>query len=355
MLRLALILSLVTFSSRSVLAEDALAVEFVTVRETPLIYDVALTGTIHAVDTVEVGFRQGGRVVEVLVNEGDTVKSGQPLARTDPLQQEQAFRIAEAAVAAATAARDQAQQAMDRAQAMLERGVGTRADLDSAAQALSSAEGGLTQAAAQLDQARRALDDTVILAPTDAVVTARQVEPGQIVGAAQSVITLASSSGREAVFQTTDSPLLRHAIDAPVSLRGIDMPNLAMTAKISEIAPLVDPATGSVTVRARIDNPPPGLDLLGSPVQGAVHFPAGKGIAVPWTALTATGAQPAVWTVDAESRALLVAVRIERFANGTVILAGGISPGQVVVGAGSQLLYPGRKLRRANGAQEARP
>lgn len=329
------------------MADEGLAVEYVTVRETPLIYDVALSGTIHAVDTVDVGFRQGGRIIEVLVNEGDAVTGGQPLARTDPLQQEQAFRVAEAAVAAASAARDQAGQAMDRAQAMLARGVGTRAELDSATQAMASAEGGLTQAGAALDQARRALDDTVIHAPSDAVVTARHAEPGQIVGAAQSVLSLASSSGREAVFQTADSPLLLHAIDVPVNLRGIDIPDLAMTARVSEIAPLVDPATGSVTVRARIDNPPQGIDLLGSPVQGAVHFPAGKGIAVPWTALTADGAQPAVWTVDARNRAILTPVRIERFANGMVILAAGLKPGQIVVGAGSQLLYPGRQVRPA--------
>ena len=345
--RLALFLMLIPFFGLPAWAEDDLVVEFVTVRETPLIYDVALTGTVHAVDTVNVGFRQGGRVIEVLVNEGDTVTAGQPLARTDPLQQEQAFRVAKAGVSAANASRDQAQQAKDRAQAMLDRGVGTRADLDSTTQALSSAEGGLTRALAALDQARRALDDTVITAPTDAVVTSRKAEPGQIVGAAQSVISLASSSGREAVFQTPDSPLLRHAIDAPVSLSGIDLPSLAMTAKVSEIAPLVDSATGSVTVRALIDNPPPGIDLLGSPVQGAVHFPAGKGIAVPWTALTASGATPAVWTVDAENRAHLVPVQIERFANGTVILGGGVEPGQIVVGAGSQLLYPDRNVRPA--------
>ena len=115
--RLALFLMLMPFFGLPAQAEDDLVVEFVTVRETPLIYDVALTGTVHAVDTVNVGFRQGGRVIEVLVNEGDTVTAGQPLARTDPLQQEQAFRVAKAGVSAANASRDQAQQAKDRAQA----------------------------------------------------------------------------------------------------------------------------------------------------------------------------------------------------------------------------------------------
>lgn len=331
------------------LSDSELFVELVIVNETELTFDAALTGTIHATDVVDIGFRQGGRIREVLVSEGDAVARGQALARTDPLQQKQTLRVAEASVSAASALQEQARQADDRARAMLDRGVGTRADLDAAAQDLAAAQRALTQANAARDQARRALDDTVMRAPTDAIVTERNAEPGQIVGAAQAVISLASSTGREAVFQTPDSPLLRDAIGAPVSLIVIDTPSIAMTAQVTEIAPLVDPATGSVIVRARIDRPPTGVELLGAAVRGAVHFPAGKGISVPWTALTATGDQSAVWVVDAEGRVNLTPVQVQRFSNRRVILSGGVAVGQIVVGTGSQLLYPGRKVSDAAG------
>lgn len=344
MMRLPLLVLGMTGLAGPGLAADALAVEFVTVAQSPLTFDTALTGTIHAKDSVDVGFRQGGRVVEVMVNEGDRVRQGQPLARTDPLQQQQALRVAEASVSAATASQEQARQAQERARAMLSRGVGTRAELDAANQALSAAERALAEAIATRDQARRALEDTVIRTPADAIVVARKADPGQIVGAAQAVITLAASSGREAVFQTPDSPLLRGAMGAPVSLESIDFPGLHMKARVTEIAPLVDPKTASVTVRAQIDAPPQGVELLGSAVKGAVHFPAGQGIAVPWTALTATGNTPAVWRVEPSGQVALIPVRIARFADGTVILADGVAPGDIVVGAGSQLLYPGREV-----------
>ncbi len=348
--RLLMIIALILSIARPALSDSDLTVEFVAVHEAALTYDAALTGTIHATDTVNLGFRQGGRISEVLVRAGDPVRQDQPLARTDPLQQEQALRVAEASVAAGTASQEQAQQARDRARAMLERGVGTRAELDAANQDLSSAQRALAQARSSRDQARRALEDTVMRAPTDAIVTARAAEPGQIVGAAQAVISLASSTGREAVFQTPDSPLLRDAIGASVTLTGIDYPGLQMSARVAEIAPLVDPATGSVTVRAQIENPPPGIELLGAAVRGAVHFPAGKGISVPWTALTSTGGRPAVWVVDDASRVSLSRVTIERFADGAAILSEGVAPGQIVIGAGSQLLYPGRKVSRAAAA-----
>lgn len=330
-------------------AQPPLPVEYVQVQRADLTFDAALTGTIAAKDSVDIGFRLGGRVTEVLVREGDQVAQGQPLARTDPLQQEQALQVARAAVASAEASEAQARQALERAQAMLRRGVGTRAAFDSASQGLSATTGALAQARSSLGQAERALEDTVIRAPSAAIVTSRRAEPGQIVGAAQAVISLASATGREAVFLTPDTPLLRNAIGAPVSLTGIDFPDLHMRARVTEIAPLVDPATGSVTVRAEIENPPTSVSLLGAAVRGAVHYPAGSGIAVPWTALTAVAGQPAVWMVDSENRVRLAPVRITRFTNGTVILAEGVEPGQVVVGAGSQMLYPGRQVAAAAG------
>ena len=296
-------------------------------------------------DSVDLGFRLGGRVTEVSVQEGDRVIAGQALAHTDPLQQQQALRTAEAALASASATREQATQANDRAIAMLTRGVGTRAARDQAEQALSQAEGAFSQAQTSLDQAQRALDDTVLRAPSDAVVTARNADPGQIVGAAQPVLSLAALGGLEAVFQTPDDPGLRGAQDVQVTLHPIDVEAPEMIAQVTEISPLVDPRTGAVTVRARIENPPDMANLLGAAVRGTIHFAAGRGIEVPWTALTSKGEDPAVWVVDDQNRVSLTPVRIARFSDRSVVIAEGLTAGQTVIGAGSQMLYPGRVVQ----------
>lgn len=324
---------------------DTLRVEFVEVAETSLVFDAALTGTVEAVDSVDLGFRLGGRVTEVLVQEGDRVGVGEALARTDPLQQEQALRTAEAALAAANATREQAAQANDRAVAMLTRGVGTRAARDQAEQALSQADGAVSQAQTALDQAQRALDDTVLRAPLDAVVTARNADPGQIVGAAQPVLSLAALGGLEAVFHTPDDPGLRDAQGVQVTLRTLDIDAPDMTARVTEISPLVDPRTGSVTLRARIENPPDSANLLGAAVRGTIHFAAGRGIELPWTALTRLCEDPAVWVIDDNGKVDLTPVEIARFSDRSVVIARGLSPGQKVVGAGSQMLYPGRSVQ----------
>jgi RND family efflux transporter MFP subunit len=327
--------------------DSALPVEVITVAETPVVLHVSLTGAIEARDNIDAGFRLGGRVTEVLVRAGDRVQRDDPLARTDSVQQEQMLQVARSALDSAVAARDQARQAADRAISLLERGVGTRASRDAAVEALSTADGAVGQARAGLDQAQRALDDTVLRAPVDAVVTGRAVDPGQIVGPGQTVVSLAGLSGLEAVFQIPDTPLLDGAMGLRVTLTLVDDPDRTMTAAVDEISPLVDPQTGSVTVRAGIIDAPTDAALLGAAVRGEIEMPDGQGIPIPWTALTATDDAPAVWVVGDDCKVAIRPVVIDRFHTAEVLIASGLAQGERIVAAGSQLLYPGRCVAAA--------
>lgn len=337
-------------------AQDDLQVEYVVARAETIPLDIELTGEIDAVDSVDLGFRQAGRVIDVLVEVGDRVTPDQPLGRLDAIQQEQQLNVAESGLASARAAEEQARQASDRAIALLERGIGTRADRDAASQALSTAEGAVRRAESNVETARRALTDTVLSAPQGAVVTGRNMAPGQIVSAAQSVISLARVDELEAVFKAADHPLLEEAMGAALTLIPIDIDRAPMRATIVEIAPLVDPTSGTVTVRAAIDTVPDSADLLGAAVRGHMTLSGGVGLRLPWTALTRQGNGPAVWVVGEDDRVSIAPVELLRFVNGAFYISEGVEDGQIVVGAGSQLLYPGRNVRpapSADASQEA--
>lgn len=327
--------------------DDALRVELVRAEQRPVTLDLQLSGSIVSADSVHLSFRQAGRVIRVTVDEGDRIAQGQELARLDSVQQDQMLRVAEAGLAAARAGLAQARQADERAEALLARGVGTRAARDDARQRLSETEGATRRAESALEQARRAVRETVLRAPQDAVVTARSVAPGQIVGAAQVVLSIAALEGLEAVFDAPDHPRLDSAMGSPVTLDPIDIDRPTMRGTVSEISPLVDPTSGTVAIRVRIDDVKTDTALLGAAVRGRVQLAADSGIAVPWTAIMRDGDGSAVWRVDDTGRVSLVPVTIARFANGVIFLSGGIAPGDLVVGAGSQLLYPGRVVRQA--------
>jgi len=325
-------------------AEPALAVEIIKVGLGASSYDYSLTGTIGAVDSYAAGFRDGGRVIEVAVDVGDRVTAGEVLARIDPATADAAFRSAEASLEAADAVLVQARQARDRAEGLLRAGNGTQADLDSATQAFLTAQSSRDQAGAQLATARRADEDTTLTALEDAVVTARDAEPGQVVGAGQSVVTLANRDRREAVFLTPNYAILDSFLGKPVDIASLDGTH-RVTAPLSEIAPLVAD-NGTVTVKVALSGAAADQFTLGQPVTGSVVVAQPPQVVVPWMALSALGNSPAVWLVDpADMTVHLQPVKIASYDDAGMDISGGLKVGDLVVGRGAHLLYPGRKVK----------
>lgn len=335
-------------------AEVPLRVEFVPVEISSERVESWLAGTIEARSEVDLSFRSGGRVTDVLVHEGARVDRGDELARIDPLQQDQNLQAADAAVSAAQATVEQARQAALRQAEMLRRGVGTRAARDAADETLNRAQSDLDQARSEAQQARRSLSETVLYAPDDGVIVARSAEPGQIVSAAQPVLQMAGLDDLEAVFQIPDVELLSRAMGARVELEPLDLPGPVMRARVTDVAPIINPETGSVLVKAEIEDAPADAALLGAAVKGTIQLSAGQAIRLPWTALTSGADGPAVWVVDPNSRRVSLApVRIDRFVTGEVLVAEGLNPGQIVVGSGSQLLFPGRAVAAGQAGEAA--
>ncbi|WP_413872624.1 efflux RND transporter periplasmic adaptor subunit [Albidovulum sp.] len=330
-------------------AEPPLAVEIVTAHTEGQTVSHSLTGEIRAHDSLSAAFTAGGRLVEVTVEAGAEVDRGAVLARMDSVQQEQALRAAEAGLQTAAADHRQAAENLDRQDALLERGATTRIARDGAEDALRIAEGALAEAEATLDRARKALDDTVLTAPEGATVTRRLAEPGQIVGAAQPVMELALGAGIDAIFDVPEV-LLTGAGDFPtITLNLIERPEIAFTGRIEEISPVVDATTGTVTVKVHVSDPPKGL-TFGEAVRGSAAQSEPARVILPYAAISATAAGPAVWQVDPATMAVsTVPVAIDRYETGRFVVAAGIADGALIVARGAQLLYPGRIVRAAGG------
>ncbi|SPH23329.1 Efflux pump periplasmic linker BepD [Defluviimonas aquaemixtae] len=326
---------------------DLLRVEIVQAEAMPDSRLYSLTGEVRPRDSLTAAFPSGGRVTEVLVDAGDEVQQDAVLARMQAVQQQQARRAAEAGLSTATADYRQAVEDLQRQDALLQRGATTRIARDSAEDALRIAEGVLAQASADLDRAEKALADTVLLAPGDATVTQRMVEAGQVVGAAQPVFELALGSAMDAVFDVPEVLLSFGAAPPVVTLNPIDDPNTVFHGHIDEISPVVDAQTGTVAVTVAIDNPPERLSF-GEAVRGSVTREGPELVVLPWSAMSATAGGPAVWRVDPDTMTVtLQPVEIERFETGRILIKSGIEDGDLVVGAGAQLLYPGRTVRAA--------
>ena len=323
----------------------------VTAERTEAVTMLSLTGEIVARDTMSASFPTGGRIAEVLVDDGERAAEGAVLARIEQVQQEQALRAAEAGLASARASLDQARDEEDRLSELFERGAITRSARDAAADRYTAAVAVEAQARAELDRAGTALADCVIVAPADATVTQRLAEPGQVVGAGQPVLELALGDGYDAVFDVPEIALATSAPGEPPDIRlaPLDRPEEFVRGTVAEVSPVIDSATGTIEVRIAMDAPLAGLSF-GDPVRGSAIQSAGEGIELPWSAITATADGPAVWIVDPATRSVsLRQVTLRRYESGKFVLESGVEPGEQVVSLGAQLLYPGRTVRADGG------
>jgi len=311
----------------------------------------SLTGVIAARTLNNLAFRVGGRVAERLVEVGQHVDKDTVLARLDPQEQESDLRSAQADLDAANASLIQANAAFERQKALLAQGFTTRRDYDAAEQAAKVAQGSVDAALSALANAKENLTFTELRAGAPGVVTARAVEAGQVVQAAQTVFTVAEDGDRDAVFNVQETLVVSTVPDPAVTIALVSDPKVTATGRVREISPAVDPASGSIRVKVAIPDTPAALPL-GAAVVGTVSAKAQKGIVLPWQALTSQDGKPAVWLLDPASKSVTVTpIGILAYESGIIIVDRGLEAGQQVVTAGGQLLSPGEVVEVA----EAKP
>jgi RND family efflux transporter MFP subunit len=116
---------------------------------------------------------------------------------------------------------------------------------------------------------------------------------------------------------------------------------------VRQISPVADPATRTYTVKVTLKNPPTQL-RFGMSVGGRLKGPAARAVALPLSALFEMNGSPAVWVLDQQSSSLtLRPITVARYEANTVIVASGLTNGDIVVTAGVNTLTVGQKVRLA--------
>ncbi|MBV8914171.1 MAG: efflux RND transporter periplasmic adaptor subunit [Acetobacteraceae bacterium] len=306
---------------------------------------VSLTGQVRAKDQANFSFRLDGRMIARLVDVGDVLQPGQPVARLDPQNQQSSMRSAQASLASADAVLTQARLTFGRQQELLKDGWTPRAKFDDAQQALLTAQAQVDSARAQLRIAENQLSYTVLFADAPGWVTAVGAEPGEVVRAGQMIVQVARQGERDAVFDVPEQLLRTGPRDPVVEIALTNDPNVRATGRVREVAPQADSATRTFQVKVGIIEPPEAM-RLGSTVTGSLRLSAPAGLEVPAGALTAADGRPAVWVVDPQTMTVsLRNVEVLRYDPAAVVISQGLQPGERVVNAGVQALRPGQKVR----------
>lgn len=321
------------------------------------------TGTIAARVQGDLGFRVAGKVLERLVDTGQTVRRGQALLRLDPVDLKLAAHAQQEAVAAARA---RAQQASDEEQRYRDlQGTGAvsalaheqiKAAADSARAQLRAAE---AQAAAALNASRYA----ELLADADGIVMETLAEPGQVVSAGQVVVRLAHAGRREAVVQLPET--LRPALGSAAQARLFGREDVVIPARLRQLSDVADRATRTFEARYVLDAGAAASAPLGSTVTlrmggtstatatstSTSTATAGKAtLQVPIGAILDEGKGAAVWVVQGDQvrRQPVTVVQVQ---DGNAQVVGVLGLGERIVALGAHLLSEGAQVRLDSEAQ----
>jgi len=306
---------------------------------------VVLTGTIRAQDEAPLAFRVSGRMVERRVNNGDRVRPGQVIARLETQNEQNNLRAARANLSAAQGQLTNARNNLRRHEPLAARGAASQAELDQARESFQTAQSQVDAAEAQVKFAQDQLAFTELTADAAGVITAVGAEPGEVVSAGRMIVALARQGGRDAVFDVPGQVIRSTPPNPAITVSLKDDPKVSVTGRVREVAPQADPVTRTFEVKVDLTDPPAAM-RLGTTVVGRMDVDSSSVIDIPASALTQSNQQPAVWIVDpSTSTVSLRPIDVLRFDPDSVVVSKGLAPGDVVVTAGVQALYPGQKIR----------
>jgi len=304
----------------------------------------SFVGTIKPRIETDMGFRVPGKVARRLVEVGQTVEVGQPLATLDEVDLKLQAEQAEAEFRAATGVLAQAAAAEQRAKDLRAKGWTTDAQLDQARAAAEEARARLNRAQRSVELTNNSLSYATMVADTRGVVTATLVDAGQVVASGQTAIRVARFAEKEAVVAIPET-LVGRAKDGVATVTLWSEPNTKYAAKLREIAPAADPATR--TYLAKFSLPDAGDNVsLGMTATLTLADPEATRVArLPMSALFNAGGGPSIYVVDDHGELALKPVAVKSYESNDVVITGGINEGAKVVVLGVQKLDPTQKVR----------
>jgi RND family efflux transporter MFP subunit len=316
-----------------------------------------------------------GKVVKVMLEEGQRVEAGQIIALLDDsnwraaLSQSKAqLQQAEASVASAQTAFDDAKPIFDRAEKQKAAAVisaqsfdESHAQFNVAHNNLLVAQRGVEMARAGVEVAQRSLEDTVIRAPFAGVVTEKAAQPGEMVSPVSAgggftrtgIGTIVDMESLEVEVDVSENFINRVRPQQPVTIKLNAYPDWDIPGSVIAMIPTADRAKATVKVRIAIgqkdpriipemgarvaflsDNEPKASDAK-SPVSGVI---------IPTDAVSTSGAASIVFVVHGsmvERRAVRLGAKIS---SGQMISAG-LEPGNIVALGDLSKLSDGARVR----------
>ncbi|MDB5374503.1 MAG: acrA2 [Belnapia sp.] len=328
-----------------------------------------LPGRTSPFRTAEVRPQVGGVIRERLFAEGAATEAGKPLYQIDPAPYQASLQSAEAGLARAEAATTSARITVNRYQPLVRARAVSQQDLDNALATLRQAEADVASARASVTTAKLNLGYTRVDAPISGRTGRSSVTPGALVTADQtgSLVTITQLDPIYVDLTQPTSTLLRLKRElaagrlkrvaddqAEVHLTLEDGSDYARAGRLQFSEVIVDPGTGSVTLRAVFPNPD-GLLMPGMFVRARIEEGVAEGaLMVPQQAVSRNPkGEATAMVVDAEGKVQPRVIRADRAIGNRWLVTDGLQANDRVIVEGLQRARPGAQVTATETTQQA--
>lgn len=318
-------------------------VSIATVQPQPFTRHIALSGEARPRRDIRVfAPSQGVRVLELLVEQGDYVQKGQPLARLDTalIDAQGASQIA--AVKEAEAAEVRAAGAYDRAESIKDSGALSAEQLASRKADAEAAKARLAQANAAYAEWTARTQGGYVRAPSAGLVIERPAVLGQSVDG-QTLFRIVADNALEVAAEVAEADMLALKVGQQATFKMVDEGQLIAT--LRRPPPAIDSKTRTGT--ALFDLPRDPRLRAGMFLRGEVELPPVQALAVPQQAVSYADGKAFVFVIDAQSRARRVSVSLGDRSGDNVMIRDGLAVGARVALAGAAFLQDGDLVRPA--------
>lgn len=316
--------------------------------------------TLEGIQNVDIRPKVDGFIEKIFVDEGATVKKGQPLFNINAPQYEQQVRTAAAAISSAEADVNAAQLQVNKTKPLVEKDIISKYDLDAAILTLQSRKAALAQARAELVNAKVNLGYTHITSPADGVIGSIPFKTGSLVSSssASPLTTVSNISKVYAYFSLNEKQLLDFSrqykgtsLEAKlknipaVSLVLADGTTYAENGKVQSINGLINTGTGSASLRATFPNP---INLLRSGASASVRIPQHleNAILIPQKSTIDLQGKKFVYVLDDKGLVKNTEIEVMELTKGNFyVVTKGLKAGDKIVLEGFQSLKDGSEIK----------
>ncbi|NLY01721.1 MAG: efflux RND transporter periplasmic adaptor subunit [Rhodopirellula sp.] len=336
----------------------------VVVVSTPLRQEVTdyedFTGRTDAAQSVDLRARVSGYLSKINFKPGDEIEAGELLFEIDPREYQAALDRAEAEAAGFAARVKRSEADFGRAEKLLPSNTITREEYDKIVADRAEAEAAVASSHAKVAQARLDLEFTRVTAPLSGRIGRNLIDVGNLVTADSTLLANIVSVDPLFVYfnidertvlrvqrmQREDKEASEKGPDLPVLIRLADEKDYSHRAEVDFIDNRVDPATGTIRVRAEIPNPvvSAGRRRFAAGLFVGVRVPIGRpyqALLVSERALGTDQGQKFVYVVNAKNEVVYRPVRVGRLQDGLRVIEEGLKADERVITSGLQRVRPG--------------